>query len=83
MIRYITVRRTSSRQRNDNLLKNDQINDKRTISVLSEETLLESGKLFKKISKAEVRTHVLRAHLNVRTFGVRLHQNSRDTTREL
>ena len=29
-------------------LINDQINDKRKMSILSEETLLESGKLFKK-----------------------------------
>ena len=50
--------------------------------VFSEETFLESGKLVKKISKAEVWTHVLRARLNVRTFGVCLHQKSRETTRE-
>ena len=29
-------------------LINDQINDKRKMSILSEDTLLESGKLFKK-----------------------------------
>ena len=51
--------------------------------ILSEETFLESGKLFRKTCQAEVRTHVLRARLNVRTFGVRLHQKSRDTTREI
>ena len=51
--------------------------------VLSEETFLESGKLFKKISKAEVWTHVLRARLNVRTFEVCVHQKSRETTREI
>ena len=55
------------------------------MSILSEDTLLESGKLFKnlKISKAEVWIHVLRARLDVRTFGVCLHQKSRDTTREI
>ena len=51
--------------------------------ILTEETFLEIGKLFQKNSKAEVWTHVLRARLNVRTFGVCLHQKSRDTTREI
>ena len=41
---------------------------------LTEETFLEIGKLFQKNSKAEVWTHVLRARLNVQTFGVCLHQ---------
>ena len=53
------------------------------MSILSEETLLESRRLFKKIAKAEVWSRVLRALLNVRTFGVCLHQKSRDTTREI
>ena len=53
-------------------LMNNQINDKRKMSILSEETLLESGKLFRKIAKAEVWTHVLQARLDVRTFGVYL-----------
>ena len=53
------------------------------MSILSEETFLESGSYLRKISKAEVRTHELRARLNVQTFGVCLHQNSRDTTRDL
>ena len=52
------------------------------MSILSEETLLESGKLFNKIVKAEVWTHALQARLNVRTFGGCLHQTSRYTTRE-
>ena len=51
--------------------------------ILSEETFLESGQLFKKIYKAEIWIHVLRARLNVRTFGVCLHQKLRDTTREV
>ena len=51
------------------------------MSILSEVTLLESD--LRKISKAEVRTHELRARLNVQTFEVCLHQNSRDTTRDL
>ena len=53
-------------------LMNNQINDKRKMSILSEETLLESGKFFRKIAKAEVWTHVLQARLDVRTFGVYL-----------
>ena len=44
---------------------------------------LKVGSYLRKISKAEVRTHVLRARLNVRTFRVCLHQKSRDTTREI
>ena len=35
-------------------LTHDQINGKRKMPVFSEETFLESGKLVKKISKAEV-----------------------------
>ena len=42
--------------------------------ILTEESFLEIGKLFQKNSKAEVWTHVLLARLNVRTFGVCLHQ---------
>ena len=64
-------------------LINDQLNDKKKMPILSEETFLESGKLFRKTCQAEVRTHVLRARLSVRTFGVCLHQKSRDTTREI
>ena len=51
--------------------------------ILRKERFLESGKLFRKTCQAEVRTHVPRARLNVRTFGVCLHQKSRDTTREI
>ena len=64
-------------------LTHDQISDKRKMPILSEETFLESGQLFKKISKAEIWIHVLRARLNVRNFGVCLHQKLRDTTREV
>ena len=64
-------------------LINDELNEKRKMPILSEETFLESGKLLRKIAKAEVRTHVLRAPLTVRTFGVCLYQKSRDTTREI
>ena len=53
------------------------------MSILSEETLLEVGGYLKKIAKAEVWSRVLPAQLNVRTFGVCLHQKSRDTTREI
>ena len=51
--------------------------------ILRKERFLESGKLFRKTCQAEVRTPVLRAQLNIRTFGVCLHQKSRDTTREI
>ena len=44
---------------------------------------LKVGSSLRKISKAEIWTHVVRARLNVRTFGVSLHQKSRDTTREI
>ena len=44
---------------------------------------LKVGGYLKKIAKAEVWSRVLRAQLNVRTFGVCLHQKSRDTTREI
>ena len=49
---------------------NNQINDKRKMSILSEETLLESGKLFRKIAKAEVWTHVLQARLEPNVRGL-------------
>ena len=65
LIRYISVRRTSSiiprRNASCNILRicfngskittcltHDQINDKREMPILSEETFLKSGKLFKK-----------------------------------
>ena len=64
-------------------LTHDQINDKRKMLILSEETFLESGQLFQKNCQSRNLAHVLRARLNVRTFGVCLHQKSRDTTREI
>ena len=47
------------------------------MSILSEETHLESEKLFKKNYPKQK----LRARLNVPTFGTCLHQESRDKTR--
>ena len=69
------------RQPNDNLLDKRSENDKRKTPILSEENFLKVVYL-REIAKAEVWTHVLRARLNVRTFGVCLHQKSRDTTSE-
>ena len=71
MIRYITVRGTSSiipcHNASCNILRiyfngsetttcltHDQIDDKRKMPILTEETFLEIGKLFQKNSKAEV-----------------------------
>ena len=71
------------RQRNDNLPDKRSDNDKRKTPILSEEHFFKVGSYLRKISKAEVWTHVLRARLDVRTFGVCLHQKSRDTTREI
>ena len=55
------------------------------MSILSEETLLESGALFKKNfqSRNLDTCAASSARLNVRTFGVCLHKKSRDTTREI
>ena len=51
--------------------------------ILSEETFLEGGQLFKKNFQSRNLHSRARARLNVRTFGVCLHQKSRDTTREI
>ena len=64
-------------------LTHDQINDRRKMPILSEETFLEGGQLFKKNFQSRNLHSRARARLNVRTFGVCLHQKSRNTTREL
>ena len=64
-------------------LINDQINDERKMSILARTRFLKVGSYLRKISKAEIWTHMLRARLNFRTFGVCLHQKSRDTRREI
>ena len=51
--------------------------------ILSEETFLEGGQLFKKNFQSRNLHSRARVRLNVRTFGVCLPQKSRDTTREI
>ena len=64
-------------------LTNDQLNDKERWQFWAKKRFLKVGSYLRKISKAEVWTHVLRSRLNIRTFGVCLHQKSRDTVREI
>ena len=51
--------------------------------ILNEETFLEGGQLFKKNFQSRNLQSRARVRLDVRTFGVCLHQKSRDTTREI
>ena len=64
-------------------LTHDQINDKRQIPILSGETFLESGKLFKRNFQSRNLDTCAASSTQFPNFRVCLHQKSRDTTREI
>ena len=64
-------------------LTHDQINDKRQIPILSGETFLENGKLFRRNFQSRNLDTCAASSTRCPNFRVCLHQKSRDTTREI